>query len=468
MTFIKYAAAFLGLAVMLCCCKKNSFITDPAATLAISADTLKFDTVFTTRGSIVKSFKIINANDQKIRLSAIKLMGGAASSFKINIDGTPATELTDINIESDDSLYVFVQVNVNPAAGNLPFIISDSILINYNGNSRFVQLQAYGQNAVFLDSRQVSGRFTFTKTLPYVILGGLLIDSTATLIIDKGTKIYIHADAPVIVDGTMMVNGTKDEPVIFNGDRLDADYKDLPASWPGIYFRENSQRNSLQFAVLKNAYQGIIAQGISLTATPKVKLSQCVIDNVYNAGILGINSTIYADNSLISNCGSNLLLAYGGNYRFTNCTAVSYGNLFLEHKDPVLQVYNYVVQDNNQTLSADLTALFTNCIFWGDFGNVDNEIVVDKQGSTIFNVTFDHVLYKALKDPANVSFTVPPVKQDPLFDNINTEKLQFDFHFNNNPAAPAVNAGTPTSFLKDLDNNPRANGIPDLGCYEKQ
>jgi hypothetical protein len=465
MTLIKNFFIFLFIAIIFSCCKKNSFITNPDAALNISADTLKFDTVFTSAGSIVQGFKIININDEKLKLSSIKLMGGSSSSFKINIDGASTTELNNIDIESNDSLYVFVQVNINPAAGNLPFIISDSILISYNGNKKFVQLQAYGQNAVFLDSRRLSGSVRFTKDLPYVILGGLLIDSSATLSVDKGARIFIHADAPILVDGRLIATGTKDEKIIFTGDRLDPDYKDLPASWPGIYFNPSSQNNSLQFTVIKNAYQGLIAQGISTTANPKLKISQCLIDNIYDAGVLAINSTIYADNSLISNCGSNILLAYGGNYKFTHCTVASYGNIFLEHKNPVLQVYNFVVQDN-QTYTADLTASFTNCIFWGDGGNVDNEVVVKKQGATIFNVTFDHVLYKASTDPTDAVFTVAPIKQDPLFDSINTSKFQFDFHFNNTNS-PAINVGTPTSFLKDLDDKPRANGLPDLGCYEK-
>ncbi len=466
MTSIKFIVTFFALAIILCCCKKDSTITNPQVIVNVSADTLKFDTVFTSAGSIVQLFKVYNDNDQKLKLSKIKLMGGASSSFKINVDGTSATEVNDINIEANDSLYVFVQVNINPDANNLPFVIRDSILINHNGNDRFVQLQAYGQNAVFLDSRRVSGNYTFTKDLPYVILGGLLIDSNATLTINKGSKIYMHANAPVIIDGSLMVNGTKEEQVIFAADRLDPDYKDLPAGWPGIYFRESSRNNTLRFAIIKNAYQALIAQGISSTVNPKVKISQCVIDNIYDAGILAINSSIYADNTLISNCGSNILLAYGGNYRFTHCTVASYGNLFLDHKNPVLQVYNYIVQDNNQILSADLNAIFTNCIFWGEGGNVDNEVAVNKKDNTVFNVTFDHVLYKAAKDPENSVFTVPAIKQDPLFDSVNTSKLQFDFHLNNNNS-PAVNTGTATAFLKDLDDKERAVGLPDLGCYEK-
>ena len=60
-------------------CKKDIFITSKDARLSTSADSLKFDTVFTVTGSITKSFKILNNNDQKLLLSKIKLGGGLLS-----------------------------------------------------------------------------------------------------------------------------------------------------------------------------------------------------------------------------------------------------------------------------------------------------------------------------------------------------------------------------------------------------
>ena len=234
-------------------CKKDSFITSEFARLTITADTLKYDTVFTTTGSITKSFKIINENNQKLRLAKVKLMGGATSAYKMNVDGTATNEINNLDIDANDSIYVFVSVTINPNAANLPFIVRDSILINYNGNTRYVQLQAYGQNANFLSNRVITGNVVWTNNLPYVILGSIRIDTTATLTIQPGCRIYSHADAPFIVDGTLTVNGTKAGNVIFTGDRLDENYKDLPASWPGIYFRGYSKNNVLTYAVVKNA-----------------------------------------------------------------------------------------------------------------------------------------------------------------------------------------------------------------------
>jgi hypothetical protein len=262
--------------------------------------------VFTTTGSITKSFKIINDNDQKLLLSKIKLMGGAASAYKLNINGSAVAELNNVEIAANDSIYVFVSVSINPNTVNLPFIVSDSILIDYNTNTRFIQLQSYGQNAKFLRNTVITGNTVWTNTLPYVILGGLRIDTAATLTIPKGCKIYAHADAPIIVDGSLIVTGTKAEPVVFTGDRLDFYYKDLPASWPGIYFRNTSKNNIFQFAVIKNAYQAVVVTNPSINANPKAILHQCIIDNAYDAGILCTNTSLQIDNSLITNCGSNV------------------------------------------------------------------------------------------------------------------------------------------------------------------
>ncbi len=190
-------------------CKKDGFITSPNALLGLSADTIKFDTVFTTVGSVTKSFKIFNNNNLKLKLSEVKLMGGGASPFKMNINGITCNKLNDIEIAPEDSIYVFVTVTINPNAVNLSFIVSDSISISYNGNTRFVQLQAYGQNAIFLRNTIITGNTIWTNNIPYVILEGLRIDTSATLTIQAGSKIYLHADAPFIVDGTLLINGKK-------------------------------------------------------------------------------------------------------------------------------------------------------------------------------------------------------------------------------------------------------------------
>jgi len=455
------------LCLFLASCKKDSFITSEFARLNITTDSLKYDTVFTTTGSVTRSFKIINDNNQKLRLAKVKLMGGITSAYKMNVDGAATTEVNNLDIEANDSIYVFVSVTINPGAANLPFIVSDSILINYNGNNRYVQLQAYGQNANFLSNRVITGNVTWTNNLPYVILGSIRVDTTATLTIQPGCKIYSHADAPFIVDGTLTVNGTQAANVVFAGDRLDNDYRDLPAGWPGIYFRGSSKNNVLTYAVVKNAYQAVVTEKPSINANPKLVLHQCTIDNAYDAGILAVNSSLQADNSLISNCGSNIVLSYGGVYNFTHCTVAAYTTNYINHKNPALNVSNFTIQ-NGITVTADLNAVFRNNIFWSDGGIVDNEVLVNKQGANLFTVLFEKNIYRALNAPANSTLTGNIMNADPLFDSIDVSKKIFDFRITKYAGSPAINAGVLTGFPKDLDDKNRNNGLPDLGCYEKQ
>lgn len=448
-------------------CKKDSFITSQNAQISTSVDSLKYDTVFTTIGSVTQSFKINNLNNQKLLLHKVKLMGGDTSAFKINVNGIAIGEARDIEVAANDSIYVFVTVNINPNNANLPFIIKDSILIMYNGNSRFVQLEAFGQNANFLRHRVIKGNITWTNNLPYVILGSILIDTSATLTIESGCKVYLHADAPFITDGTLVINGTKKEPVNIAGDRLDEEYKNLPASWPGIYFRGSSKNNVLKYAVIKNAYQAVVVEKSSVNSNAKLTLHQCIIDNAYDVGLLCINTSVDIDNSLIINCGTNVSFSYGGNYNVVNCTVASYSNNYISHKNPVLVVNNFASL-NGGNLTADLNCTLRNCIFWGDNGSLDNEVKVNKEGTNIFNVVFDHCLYKAKEDPLNSKFIETVKNLDPQFDSIDVTKQLYNLHITKD-GSPGIDKGiSGTGFAKDLDDNNRSVGLPDLGCYEKQ
>jgi hypothetical protein len=222
-----------------------------------------------------------------------------------------------------------------------------------------------------------------------------------------------------------------------------------------------SRNNIFNYAVIKNAYQGIVVAEPS--SGTKLTLNETIIDNAYDAGLLGINTSITARNLLVSNCGKNILLVKGGNYNFTHCTAATYSNNFIQHKDPVLVVSNYL---NNVT--SNLNAVFRNCIFWSDAnGLVNDEVLVLKQGNTSFNVLFDQVLWRVQNNPANSTINGAINNQNPMFDSINTAQKIYSFRLK--ATSPAIDKGTGTAISTDLDGKPRLVGVkPDLGSYEKQ
>ncbi|RYY13218.1 MAG: hypothetical protein EOO04_32280, partial [Chitinophagaceae bacterium] len=447
---MKSVAGVVFFAVLFfCSCQKDGFITSPDAGISFSADTLYFDTVFTSTGSVTKFVRIFNNNDQKLRISSVALSGGTNSPFRINVDGTPGNG-SDLEILPNDSLYVFVSVQVNPDAQDLPFILRDSLRINYNGNERFVQLQAWGQNAVFLRNHTVTGNETWTNTRPYIILDRLLVDKNASLTIEKGTRVYFHADAPLLVDGTLRVKGEKTDSlrVSFQGDRLDAPYREYPGAWPGIYFREESHDNIIEYARILNAYQGVVVDQPALNGLPKLVLNETIIQNCFDAGLIALRTNIRSRNTLIANCGKNLIVAFGGDYEFTHLTNVAYSNRYLAHKDPVLSITN-VFENAGAIFTADLKASFVNSIFWGDDGLVKDEVVVRKEGNSPFTLNFANSLWKMSGTSPLAGSSAMINNQDPLFNLVDNDKIQYDFRLKEN--SPAIGKGKAVPIAFDLD-----------------
>lgn len=454
---MKWFSIFCSLCFVLffASCKKEGFITSTNAFIITSDTALHFDTVFTTTGSITKQLKIFNINDQKLRLSNLELMGGTTSYFKMNVNGQPGTQFSNLDIAAGDSIYVFVTVNIPQGSTQLPFIIEDSIQILYNGNKQMVGLDAYGQNANFYKSKIIIHDTTWTNNLPFVLMDSFAIAAGATLIIEKGVKVYAHANTPLYIAGTLKINGGKDtaDRVTFLNDRLDAPYSNQPGTWRGLYFSASSTGNVLNYTVIKNALEGIAADNQSA-----VTLNQCAISNCANAGIITYNATLNATNCLISNCGNNVYVTGGGKYTFTNCTLATYSTQYVYHQAPVLSLDN---GNTDGTETNPLNALLRNCIVYGD-NNVGDEVAVYNQSGAAVNIVFENTLYKSPADNPSVTYTNCIQNADPYFALVDLAKNDFDFHLQ--AGSICADAGVAGTTI-DLDGKTR-NALPDLGCYE--
>ncbi len=453
------------MAFVLVSCQKQANING-SIVLSFSPDTLSFDTVFSTVGSITQQVKIINNSNSNVGISSVSLAGGSGSPFIINIDGTPGPDASNLNIQANDSLYIFVTVLVPSGVKPTPFLLQDSIRISYNGVEQYIQLTAWGQNAHFLKNFVVQGNTNWPNDLPYVIFGGLTIDSNATLTIQPGTHIYMHADAPVYINGSLKVLGdtAENQRVYFTGDRLDLPYANYPGSWPGIFFMSASRDNTLNYAVFQNGYHSLVVEGPSTDMNPKLVMNQCIVNNSYADGLMGIQSSITAINCLVSNCGQNIVISQGGVYQFEYCTVASYSTDLLSHQQPVLSISNASL-DGTQILTGDLNANFLDCIFWGGESLTD-EALISKQGNTVFNVLFDHTILKQQDYPANIDSNALWLNTDPQFVATGIPGNIFDFHLQ--ASSPAIDHGSNLGILIDLDGNPRPVNLPDLGCYERQ
>lgn len=255
---------FIVLNLLSCDGLDENYSNNPNHRLSFSVDTLSFDTVFTTIGSATKEFMIYNRNDQPLLISEIMLASGEETGFRINVDGRKGDHFQNVRIQADDSLYVFVEVTVNPNASNQPLLVDDSIIFTTNGVKQSVRLEAYGQNVNLYKNGLILTQDThFTAERPYLIYDSLVISPNITLNIDPGATFYMHDTAKVITYGTLLAKGTRENPIVFRGDRLDFILNDIlpydrtPSQWGGIFFRPESYHNIMDNVIVRNGKTGL-------------------------------------------------------------------------------------------------------------------------------------------------------------------------------------------------------------------
>ncbi|HLA59048.1 MAG TPA: choice-of-anchor Q domain-containing protein, partial [Puia sp.] len=158
------------------------------------------------------------------------------------------------------------------------------------------------------------------------------------------------------------------------------------------------------------------------------------------------------------------VIGLGGVYQFEYCTVASYSTNLLFHQQPVLTVSNSGI-DGSQVITADLNAGFINCIFWGS-ENIPDEAAIQKQGSNVFNVRFDHTILKQQNYPANIDSSSLWLNANPLFIATGTPGNEFNYQLQ--PGSPALDRGINSGIFLDLNGDPRPVNLSDLGCYERQ
>lgn len=449
-------------------CNKGSFITDSNAKLEFSNDTVTFDTIFTTIGSTTKRLVVKNPHTQSIKISEIRLAKGNNSKYRLNIDGMPTNEFTDYELAPEDSLYIFVEVTIDPNKDEM--LEHDSIIFSTNGNLQDVDLVAFGQD-VYLINGEVLQTQTWHTDKPYLVYNSLLVDTLHTLTIPAGQTVYFHKNSFLYVRGTLIADGDLDNPIVFQGDRLEDLYDDWAGQWGGIRFLPGSHSNLIDYAEIKNAKIGVEVDTTTNIEIPTLFISNSIIKNHSLFGIYALSTNVVATNCVVADCGIyNVGLLLGGRYSFFNCT-LSNNYKWATRTTPALVFNNYLTIYKVPTYWGPLQAYFANTIIYG--GN-ENEFVVDAyniEGGMAYS--FDHCLMKLDLEYIDTSLTMFNnciVNETPDF--VSTE--DFDYHLDtvSNAVDKAnleiINVNLP--FLElDLDGNSRLqDGKPDIGAYEKE
>lgn len=436
--FILWAAGLI-ITIITGCNDMDNYSVSPNHHLTFSTDTLSFDTVFTTIGSTTNYFMIYNRNEEDLKINQISLAGGANSNFRINVDGRKGDSFNEIPIWKKDSLYVAVEVTVDPNDDNSPFVIYDSIVFTTNGVTQSILLEAYGQNAHILKGGTIFEKdTTLTSERPYLVYDSIMIPEGVTLNIDRGASFYMHHKAKWLIDGTIKTNGTQDEPVLFRGDRLNnystyISYDNIPTQWGGLHFGAFSFDNELNYTLIRNGISGLTCK----ESTPdrrKITISNSQIKNMDGNILYAVNCDIEAINTEFSNASDYLIMIAGGKCRFTHCTMANYMHNNLISKSAsrfteCLTLSDRITKAKETVEFPLLQAYFDNCIIDGwnlpvdTTNNYQWEIkfltdAIYQNGDDLrFNYRFNHCVIKTKKVENTrfheVLFLKPPKAGDP-------------------------------------------------------
>lgn len=451
--------AFILVLIVFSACRKDEHISDdPNAKLAFSRDSILFDTIFTSVGSVTKRIKVLNKNNDAVSVSNITLAGGNASAFSININGENVSSKQNLIINGKDSLNIFVKVTINPDAKSLPFIVQDSIILTTNGNRQVISLLAYGQNAVFINALSINSNTTWTKNLPYIIYGSPTLRNGFSLTIQPGAKIYFHKDANLNIEGNLIANGSVANPIMFCSDRLESSYSDEPGQWKGILLKRTGN-GVINHAIIKNASVGITSDSLSLNAGPKLILSNSIIKNMQVAAYIGYHSELLAFNNLMYNCGNYLIYGIGGGKYNLKQNTFAGINLDFPRKTAALSFTDYLSAKAYNNLEVNLT----NNIIWG---SLTNELDIQRKTPATIQSNVLNNLIKTSAATYNTNGNILNV--EPGF--IAADLENFDLQINSIVLKKGYNLSSDPYFgtylNKDIKDKTR-NFPSSLGCYEK-
>lgn len=495
-------------------CRKDFHFDQSTGNLQFSKDTVYLDTVFTNIGSSTYNLKVYNRSDSDIVIPTVRLSQGQNSNYRLNVDGMAGKEFENIELLAKDSMFVFIETTFDiqsVVAADNQFLYTDAIEFDSGSNLQKVELVTLVKDAVFIypnrnsqgiietltfdvdgdgmdDETTLQGRFlenselTFTNEKPYVIYGYASVDEGQTLTIEAGARVHFHANSGLLVtnNASLKVNGQLsgdqellENEVIFEGDRLEPLFEDIPGQWGTIWLYSGSVDNQINYATIKNATVGILAENNQNAPIDKLTITNSQIYNSSNFGILGRATSITAENVVFNKAGqSSFAGTYGGKYNFTHCTIANYWtNSFRQF--PALFLNNFIIDENNTTFTNDLIeANFNNCII---YGNDNPEFMLEDDDDAVFNFKFTNCLLRfestsnvptaPIYDFTNTSLYENVIlNQDPKFKDASINQMMI---CEDSPAKQLGNSDFVSQVPFDILGETRpTTPNPDLGAYQ--
>lgn len=443
--FYLLCSLFLSFAII-SCNSEEGLNTDPNFRLSFSVDTLSFDTLFTGFGSTTMQFKVYNRSSKKVNVEEVYLQN-INSPYRLNVNGVEEENFADVEIGANDSLYVFVEVDLIPNNADNAVLLEDVLVFNVNKNLQGIVLSTWAQDVILVEE-DIAKSEKWTGNRPYLVDKQISIAENTILTLEKGTKVYFKKNAGLDVYGNLLVEGNFKNKVYFGSSRLEELYENVPGQWNGIYIHGNGNLNKLSHFILEDGINGIKYQNGEGEAG-KLDLEYGIIRNFTQNGISVTNVTFEAHDLLLLNCGDECLKVENGDLNLYHSTLYNFWNFDLRTAS-VIGIKN----------STEYGVNMANCIVWGSH---NNELMVENTSALVIENSLLK-LSNSLQQEYSSIFTDCIFNENPEFISIE-ERI---YSLANN--SPCINTGKieiGEIFPVDLQNKPRnIDEAPDMGAYE--
>lgn len=466
------------------CLGEEDYTTSPNDIFAFSTDTVRFDTIISGSPTNTYTFTVYNRNKKAIRIPTVSLDGGAASPFKVNVDGTTLTDgaASDFEISGEDSLIVYLMANVPETDTDEPVDYADNLAFQTEGGMvQKVALRASGQSVITLTGLTISADQTWQARRPYRIIDSLVVAEGATLTLAAGTRLYFHPSASLIVRGTLRSEGTLDNPVEIRGDRLGnmfagQPYDRIPGQWGGITFASSSYDNYINFTDIHSGTYGLRVDSSDVSRRT-LTVENSIIHNPTYHGLDVRMAQVYVGNTQITNSGGDCVRVRGGNAEFVHCTL---GRFFVFSGG---SGYALTFANHDGDIPLPLSRLaFSNCIITGYQSDELMGNQSERFTDTDFNYTFRNCLINTPdpeddgthfvncqwdNDDASTGGSDSVIREENFTPAFDLDALTFSFRLSDKSKATGTADASVTAQTYPADRLGQTRGAaPDMGCYQ--
>ena len=446
-------------------CISDDMTYSSSDTLTFSADTLRFDTIFTDLGSPTMRLKVFNRASKGINISSIR-MGDDSGIFSMNVDGVSGKVFENVEIRANDSIFIFVECRIDANDDSRPFRVEGDMEFVTNGVRQTVTLEAYGQNVVRLRGATVDHDMTFTSDRPYVVFDTLRVAAGATLTLNPGTRLYFHDKGFLQVDGTLLAMGAKDKMISMRGDRLDdvlpdTGYEILAGQWEGVRFGPESFGNRMEYVEMQSTVSGVVVDSCGVTDRTRLTLVNSWLHNSKRNVLRSAHSKVDAYGCCFSDAGEATVSLEGGSHDFVQCTLANY-YLYAISPESILTLSYLKPSESDGSGAPLMQAAFDNCIIYGMTSPLTPGDLEDT-GVYMRNVLL------GVEGSDDGHFISCLWNENPMFE---TEREKYIFNYRLKEDSPALGAGNPSyvtpECMYDMDGTDRLEwGNPALGAYAR-